>query len=189
MAYTLEEKYALIKKEVLKYETKNPLIIFEEIVKNDYINMHGPEHHFLDGACFLVAYNNACGKIDINKALEELEKRTIKMPGAMCGYWGVCGSVTALGASLSIIHNVSPISKIDYYKDDMEFTSSVIKKMSLIGGPRCCKRNAYLSITSAIDYVKDKYGIIMEKMDITCKHSNRNADCLKENCPFHKGIL
>ena len=41
----------------------------------DFVNMHGPEHHFLDGTAFLIAYKNAGGNININECLEELSRR------------------------------------------------------------------------------------------------------------------
>lgn len=95
MEYTINEKYQNIKELVLTSVSKNPVEIAKKIMQKDFINIHGPEHHFLDGACFLVAYKNAGGNINIEEALNLLAERTIKMPGAMCGYWGVCRSVTS----------------------------------------------------------------------------------------------
>jgi hypothetical protein len=153
-------------------------------MNKDYVNIHGPEHHFLDGAAFLVAYNNVTNSLDIEAALNKLAERSVKMPGAMCGYWGVCGSVTSIGAALSIIHETGPLSKEDYYKDHMEYTSRVIDKMSKIGGPRCCKRNAFLSLKEVVLFVKEKYQIEMELDQITCYYSKLNKECIKEKCPF-----
>ena len=150
----------------------------------DYINIHGPENHFLDGAAFLVAYHNAGGQLDLNTALAELRERSIKMPGAMCGLWGVCGSTTSIGAALSIIHGTGPLSSDDFYKQHMKYTASCIEKMSEIGGPRCCKRNAFLSIETAIKFVQDYYGIQMESDAITCEFTNWNKQCIKNRCPF-----
>lgn len=109
------------------------------------------------------------------------------MPGAMCGYWGVCGSVTSLGAVLSIIHDVNPISSSSYYKDNMEYTSSVLKRMSEIGGPRCCKRNAFLSLSVAVKFVSDKYGVKMDFDYITCGFSSPINNVLKLNVHILKG--
>lgn len=63
--------------------------------------MHGPEHHVLDGACLLMAFYNAGGKIDIDTSLEQLVKEGLRMPGAMCGLWGVCGAITSIGGDFS----------------------------------------------------------------------------------------
>ena len=187
MVNTLEEKIELINKELEKNESKNPLEIVQSIMDRNFINIHGPEHHYLDGASFLVAYKNAGGNIDLEKALEELQIRTKKMPGAMCGLWGVCGSVAAIGACLSIINGTGPLSDNKFYKDNMEYTSSVISKMSEIGGPRCCKRNAFISLLSGAEFVKRKYGIIMDiPSDNKCKYSFKNEQCIKERCPFYK---
>lgn len=186
MNYTLEEKYRLIKENVKKENSKNPISIVKKIMHKDFINIHGPEHHFLDGAAFLVAYKNAGGDIDLDEALEELSKRSITMPGAMCGLWGICGSTASIGASLAIIHNTSPLSDNEFYSDNMEFTSKVIEKMSKIGGPRCCKRNAFLSLITASHFVIEKYGIDMEIDEEKCEFSEFNKQCLKERCPFYK---
>lgn len=66
----------------------------------------------------------------------------------------------------------------------MEFTSLVIDKMSKIGGPRCCKRNAFLSLSNGVEFVKDKYKIIMDIDNIICEFSNRNQQCININCPY-----
>jgi 4-aminobutyrate aminotransferase-like enzyme len=42
-----------------------------------YIPLHGPQHHFLDGAAFLTAYHNNGGAVDLSKALDELAKRAL----------------------------------------------------------------------------------------------------------------
>ena len=85
----LETKYNLIKQAAATHVAKDPIIILKDIMQQDLIGMHGPKHHFLDGAAFLAAFKNAGGAIDLNACLDELAKRTSKMPGAMCGHWGV----------------------------------------------------------------------------------------------------
>lgn|SRR5574344_1477750 len=185
MNYTLEEKYELIKENIIKENSKNPISIVKKVMHKDFINIHGPEHHFLDGAAFLVAYKNAGGIIDLKSALNELANRTIKMPGAMCGMWGICGASASIGACLSIINGTGPLSDDDFYKQNMEYTSSVIKKMSEIGGPRCCKRNAFLSLSYAVEFVEKHYGIKMEKENIKCEFTILNKQCIKRRCQFN----
>ena len=187
MAYTLSEKYDLIAAHVEKASARNPIAIIKEVMHKDFINIHGPEHHFLDGAAFLAAYKNAGGTLDLPQALSTLRERTIKMPGAMCGQWGVCGSTTSVGAALSVIHGTGPLSEDSFYKEHMQYTSSCIEKMSKIGGPRCCKRNAFLSVSTAVKFVEEKYGVNMESDEITCEFTDWNKQCIKERCPFYRG--
>ena len=190
MDYTLEEKYARIREDALAAIGCDSVRIAHEIMRRDYVNMHGPEHHFLDGAAFLAAYRNAGGEVDLDKALDELAKRTVKMPGAMCGQWGVCGSAASVGAVLAVIHGTGPLSTDAFYKDNMRFTSAAIAKMGEIDGARCCKRNAYLSLSIGAAFVREKYGIPMETAPIVCDDFARNGQCIGERCPFHpKGDL
>ena len=185
MDYTIEEKYDLIKKELLHTKEVNPINILKSIMHKDFINMHGPEHHFLDGAALLTALRNSGLDINLDSCLDLLQERTIKMPGAMCGFWGVCGSVTSIGAALSIIDKTGPLSNDESYANHMEFTSRVINVMSEIGGPRCCKRNAFISVTEGIKYANEKYGLNMPINNIGCEFSNLNKQCLNKKCPFH----
>ncbi len=186
MPYTLEEKYNFIKKLVLQETSKNPVEIVKSLMRKDFVNIHGPEHHFLDGAAFLMAYKNAGGIIDLDFALDELADRTIKMPGAMCGQWGICGSVASVGAALSVIHKTGPLSDDDFYKEHMEYASSVISVMSKIGGPRCCKRNAFLSLSLAANFAAQRYGVEMQMENIECEFTAFNQQCIQNRCPFYK---
>ena len=185
MEYTLQEKFSLIKRDIVKFTSKNPVAIVQEMMCKDYISLHGPEHHFLDGAAFATAMKNAGANFSLDECLKELENRAAKMPGAMCAHWGVCGSTASVAAALSIIHKTSPLSTDEYYKHNMEFTSAVLSQMSKLGGARCCKRNAFLSLSYGIQFVKEKYGIEMESKGILCPFSSRNAQCLGNRCPFY----
>lgn len=186
MAYTIEDKCNFMKKDLLLRSEKNPFDILLLMMKKDYISMHGPEHHFLDGACFLVALKNNGYEIDIEKALAALEDRSLKMPAATCGNWGVCGSVNSLGATLSIIDKTTPLSSDQNYVSHMLFTSKFLEKLGTIGGPRCCKRSAYLAMSLAISYAKEHYHIDIEDSHIDCEYSQVNKTCIHERCPFYK---
>ena len=58
--------------------------------------------------------------------------------------------------------------------------------MSEIVGPRCCKRNAFISLTNAVKFVKVKYGIEMELEGIVCEYKNTNKQCIDLKCPYFK---
>ena len=69
---TVREKAELIVKDIKKEQGTNPVVIFKQIAKKEYVSIHGPEHHILDGASLLVAYKNAGGEIDLEQALDRL---------------------------------------------------------------------------------------------------------------------
>lgn len=183
----MENKYNLIKNECLNVKTKDPIELVLNIMGKDFIHIHGPEHHVLDGSCFLTALYNAGVEFDLDKALDEMIERGQKMPGATCGKWGVCGSSASIGAALAILHETSPLSDNQFYKDNLNYVSQALGKLAEIGGPRCCKRNAFLSILEGIDFVYEHYGFVLPKREIQCPFSNINKQCIKSRCPFFKG--
>ena len=54
-------------------------------------------------------------------------------------------------------------------------TSRSLARLGEIGGPRCCKRNSYLSILTAVDYIEEVTGIKMQKPSIVCRHVSSNS--------------
>jgi len=181
----MEERAKKIVEACLKEKSKNPTEIFVRIAKSDFVRIHGPEHHVLDGAALLTAFYNAGGKIDLQNSLQELMKRGLQMPGATCGMWGVCGAVSSMGAALSIIDGTSPLSMDSSWGKHMEFTSKALHSLSQVGGPRCCKRDAFLSFQNAIQYINENYDVELESSGIECGFSEKNEQCIKERCPFY----
>lgn len=182
---TIEEKGKRIVQDIKKETGINPVKIFKNIAKNDYMNIHGPEHHVLDGASILVAYRNAGGKIDLDVALERILYEGLRMPGAMCGLWGICGAITSVGAALSIIDGTGPLSTDGTWGDHMQFTSNAVGELGKINGPRCCKRDAMIAFKNGIEYINTHYGVELENEDIKCEYTHLNGQCIKERCPYY----
>lgn len=124
---TLSEKAELI---------INPFQIFRNIANKEYVSIHGPKHHVLDGASILVAYKNAGGKVDLDTALDKLMTEGLRMPGAMCGLWGICGAVTSIGAALSIIDGTGPLSSDGTWGEHMKYTANAVSELGAVNGPR-----------------------------------------------------
>lgn len=183
---TIAEKGECIIRDIKKETGVNPVRIFKNIAKNDYISMHGPEHHVLDGASILVAYKNAGGEIDLDVALEKLMSEGLRMPGAMCGLWGICGAITSVGAALAIIDGTGPLSTDGTWGDHMQFTSKAVGELGRINGPRCCKRDAMIAFKNGIEYVNAHYGVTLETEEVKCEYSGINAQCIKERCPYYE---
>lgn len=182
----MEARAKKIVEACMEEKSKNPIEIFKNIAKSDFVRIHGPEHHILDGAAILTAFYNAGGEIDLQTSLQELMKRGLQMPGATCGMWGVCGAVSSMGAALSIIDGTGPLSTDSSWGKHMEFTSKALHSLSQVGGPRCCKRDAFLSFQKAIEHINENYDVEMESGSIECDFSDKNEQCIKERCPFYK---
>lgn len=174
----------LIKEICLNTKSKNPYYIQNKIMYKDFIHMHGPEHHVLTGASLLTAYKNSGGDIDLEKSLIEMEKRGREVPGGICGFWGTCGAAISLGIFISIISKATPLTNKSWGQSNLA-TSEALKKIGEIGGPRCCKRNSYIAIETAINYTKENFNIEMEKEEIICHFSKKNNQCIKTRCPYY----
>ena len=185
---TIEEKAGKIIQDIKTEKGSNPITIFKHIASKEYISIHGPEHHILDGASLLVAFKNAGGDIDLEAALSKLMAEGLRMPGAMCGLWGICGAITSMGAALSIIDGTGPLSTDGTWGNHMEFTANAACELGKVNGPRCCKRDAMIAFKNAIDYVNEHYGVTLEYEKMICEYSKQNAQCIKERCPFYGDV-
>lgn len=107
------------------------------------------------------------------------------MPGAMCGLWGVCGSVTSIGTALAIIDGTGPLTVDGSWGSHMDFTSAAVAELGQINGPRCCKRDALIALKNAVRYVNEHYDVMLEYSERKCEYSEKNEQCIKERCPFH----
>ena len=145
--------------------------------------MHGPEHHLLLTAALLTAYCNTKDRDDLAVLLEEANKRSIQVPGGACGFWGICGAAIAAGIFLSIVTEASPFTE-DTWGMSGQLTAKSGATIAALGGPRCCKRDTFLSLKEAIkfsnDYLQTDFGI----QDITCYFFQNNKECKRRKCPY-----
>ena len=177
--------YEFVNGYALRAESKNPVSIANKMMENEFINMHGPEHHYLIVAALLAAYKNSGGQIDLEKSLITARERAGKVPGGVCGFWGCCGAGVGSGIFVSLITGATPLSAVEWGLAN-QMTSLSLAAISRKGGPRCCKRDTYLAILSAIDFVKEHFKVEMEKPEtIKCKFFVNNPSCKKEECDFH----
>ncbi len=186
MELSMEERCRRIVDFCMHENSDDPIVIFGRAAKQDFVRMHGPEHHVLDGACLLTAFCRAGGKLpDLRAALEKLTQEGMRMPGAVCGLWGVCGAVMSIGAALAIIDGTGPLSTDGSWGSHMLYTSEALRRLAAIGGPRCCKRDAFAAMEAAIDYVEKHCAVHMKRHAAVCDFYPQNAQCLGRKCPYH----
>ena len=170
----------------LSAQRKAPIAILEKLLRLPTCRLHGPEHHVEVGSALLTAYRNAGGAIDLAIALEELYKRASAVPGAACGYWGACRACLSTGQFLSIVTGSGPLATTQW-GTCMNMTAKSLTAVAAVGGPRCCKRDSYLSVLSAVDFVTDKLNVKMDKTTPVCSRSSQNFQCIGKRCPFYGG--
>lgn len=170
----------------LNDSSKNPIEILQKLMNLPFCHMHGPEHHVLVGASLMTAFKNAGGKIDLQAALLEMQRRGRHVPGGICGLWGSCGAAVSTGICISILTGSSPLST-ETWGWCNEMTSRVLAREAKIGGPRCCKRNSQIAVLEAVDFIREKFSVELEKPEkIVCGWFEQNNQCIGQRCPFRE---
>ena len=168
----------------LSEASRNPIEILDKLMSQEFCHMHGPEHHVLVGASLLTAYRNSGGNIDLEASLKEIISRGSSVPGGACGFWGACGAGISTGMFVSIVTGSTPLAGEPWSLSN-EMTSLALSEISKYGGPRCCKRDSYTAILTAVEFCKRNLGVNMESTPVHCAYSPKNRQCLGERCPYH----
>ncbi|MDL2237957.1 DUF5714 domain-containing protein [Christensenellaceae bacterium OttesenSCG-928-K19] len=179
-----QQGFQSITEYALQTTSKNPAEIAISMMKLPYINMHGPEHHYLVPAALLTAYHNASGDIDLRRALSSALERAKNLPGGICGFWGGCGAGIGAGIFTSIVTSATPLAGREWQLSNLA-TSGALASIATHGGPRCCKRDALLSILYMVSFTKEHLNVQMECSRPVCIFSHKNNECKKELCLFH----
>ena len=167
----------------LAESSRDPLVILEKMMAMPFCHMHGPEHHVMVGAALLTAYKNAGGALDLEKALQEMYSRGKQVPGGSCGFWGACGAGISAGQFVAIATDSTPLAAKPWGLSN-QMTAKALNSIGQNGGPRCCKRDSYLSVLAAIDFAAEQLGVQMERAMPVCSRSRQNNQCIGKRCPF-----
>jgi hypothetical protein len=172
------ERYCLNSRE------KDPMKLAIEIMGNPSVKMHGPEHHFLVPGVLLTTYHNVCERReDLPDRLATARKRGGTVPGGHCGFFGNCGAAVGTGIFISIIQDCTPLSTQEWRLSNL-MTSKSLERVANNGGPRCCKRNTYLAIESAVEFLAENFDTTMEISHPKCGFSHLNKECKTNECLY-----
>jgi hypothetical protein len=169
----------------LQSQEQDPIQIAEQLMQLPNVPMHGPEHHFIVPAALLTAYYNHKGQAEEKASmLAKAKKRSSNVLGGFCGFYGTCGAAMGTGIFISLITGATPTSK-NTWKECNRMTAESLLKISSFNGPRCCKRDSFLSIEQAIEYLKEELGTILPAKQAFCNYSDGNKDCIGEECKYN----
>lgn len=171
----------------LNTDQTNPMKMATELMKNENVNMHGPEHHFLVPAVLVASYYNKISKPELKEdKLNITKERAEKVPGGICGNYGTCGAAVGTGLFMSIITEATPLTEESWGLAN-EVTGHSLISMGQTGGPRCCKRNTFTAIVEASKFIEDKLDVKLydhKDIKIKCEFKQNNKQCIGKRCPF-----
>lgn len=169
-----------------KTKKTDPIEIANDLMKSPQVKMHGTEHHYLVPAVLLTAYYNGRQlPAEKKQKLHTARNRSTCVLGGFCGSHGTCGAAMGTGIFISLITNATPLSETPWMLSNM-ITSKSLLAVAKAGGPRCCKRDTYLTIAEAVTFLNEEMNVkipLTEK--IICGFSRNNRECLFYECSYY----
>lgn len=175
-----------IKQSCLEYKGFDPIELSVRIMNSPVINMHGPEHHLITPAALLTCVHNKTKcEGDLAKNLDVIEAKAFAETADHCEFKsGSCGAAQGAGVFVShYLKDKREDSQIAELRE--EITAKSIKAIIDHAGPRCCKRDTYLTLQTAVDFLKEKLDIELDYSEAKCVFSLRNKSCGREECDFY----
>lgn len=161
----------------------DPIAILDRMMALPFCHMHGPEHHVMVGAALLTAYKNAGGELDLPAALSEIHSRGMAVPGGACGFWGACGAGISAGQFVAIATQSTPLAREPWGLSN-QMTARALECIGRVGGPRCCKRDSWLSILAAADFSREQLGVEMTPSAPAASTAPGTANASAAGAPF-----
>jgi hypothetical protein len=165
-------------------KSANASEILEKILSHPSVPMHGPEHHAIVPAVIIAALRNA-GYAVPEDAIDKALSRGSKVPGGWCGSHGVCGAAIGVGIAVSVLTKATPLTGETRALAN-EATMYTLNRL-IDGQPRCCKRASRMALDAAVDFLRERMGIKLEKGEtVACNCPERNKECIREKCRYYK---
>jgi hypothetical protein len=180
----------LIERVCIQSESTDPVGLAISLMKSPSVKMHGPEHHFLVPAVLLSAHYNRHGNAEEKaKKIRVARQRAEHVLGGFCGFYGACGAAVGTGIFVSLITDSTPLSTGSWGLAN-RMTAESLRRIGAIGGPRCCKRDSFIALKTAGEFLKSELKTDLAVPDkIACAFSELNRECLLKDCPFHNPIV
>ncbi|NLP37265.1 MAG: hypothetical protein GX357_06405 [Firmicutes bacterium] len=173
----------LVETTCLKSNLTDPLALLLEIFQLPNLHMHGPEYHSIVPAVLVTAYGNS-RKQKNHDLIAAAITRGKTVPGGVCGTHGSCGACIGLGIAYALIHEVTPYAQKNRGEAN-RLTALALTAISRLGGPRCCKREAVLTIEIARKHFNCFELDLSEKNKYICSQFLQNELCIKNACPYY----
>ncbi len=168
-----------------KTTSVDPIEIANTLMHNPIIKMHGPEHHYLVPATLIAAYHNLNGERHKKKHdLRIAKKRAESVLGGFCGTHGNCGAAVGTGIFISILTGNTPLAEKEWQLSNT-MTAKSLMCIAEQGGPRCCKRDSFIAIKQAINFLNENFDTELPQQEIICEFSARNKQCKFDDCQFY----
>jgi len=173
-------------KAYIEKEMARPVELAIHLMEFPELKMHCPQHHYLVPAVLLTAAYKVQGRsFDmLRDDLTEAMMRSKNVLAGFCGLYGTCGAAVGLGVFVSILTDTTPYS-VETWALANRVVAESLMRIARVNGPRCCKRNSFLTLQYAEKFVREELEMDFGVTEtIACRFYNRNAECKKKQCPY-----
>ena len=161
----------------------DPIAILRRMMDLPFCHMHGPEHHVMVGGGPAHRIQKCRRHIGAGEGPGGDVPPGKGGPRGACGFWGACGAGDQRGAVSGHRHRVHP-SGGGALGLSNQMTARALDSIGKVGGPRCCKRDSFLAVLAAVDFVREHLEVEMERTVPLCSYSAQNNQCIGGRCPF-----
>lgn len=155
--------------------------MLKDIRQNPAIPMHGPEHHAMVPGIIVAAVCNSGADINRGAVMTAIDRGS-KVPGGVCGFWGMCGAAAGVGIAFSVLLEATPLSPAARQKSQ-EITGRVLMKIAATEAGRCCQRESHIALREAAIIADEVLGVkINADAELECGQFRRNRECIGDRC-------
>ena len=157
--------------------------LMARIRANPRFPMHGPEHHALVPGVILTALRNAGADVTDAQIVTGI-RRGQTIAGGACAFFGACGAAMGVGIAVSLLTGATPL---DGAKRQViqQVTGQVLEKIAAYDAPRCCQRDAWLSLKAAAVILRERlHRKLTVSHPLSCEQFSKNKECIHNQCPL-----
>lgn len=175
----------IIKEIIFTTHANNPFEIAELLISHPGLPMLGCQHAYIAGGALMVAIKNEGSRLYLDDIKEVFTRTERQAHGGYCGLTGICGIAPAIGACFSVLTG-SRCGTDREQRITMEAVSRVMRAITALTGPGCCKAYVRISLEVAVRYLREVLGIVLPSSRvIKCRYSQRHPHgCRKQRCPY-----
>lgn len=175
-----------IKTLMLQSRSIDPLAIADACMALDAVPMLGCQHAYIACGALMVSLINRDVFSLTDAAVHEVFQRTEKQAhGGFCGLTGVCGIAPALGACIAVL-NGSKCGSNRAQRQTMELVARVVRAITDITGPSCCKAYVRVALAVAVQFLSDEFSLEFPQVQQhRCQDMARHPHgCRGADCPY-----
>ncbi len=177
---------------ILEQNERDPVLMLEKTIDalaeiwtaSESLPFHGPWYHGIVPTILIASLRNN-GFEFTEKEIKEAFMRGLKIPAGSCGFCGTCGAGSGLGIALSIVQKGTPFHDKER-SVAFEASLKALERIGKLGGPRCCRLSAYVTLDQGVKFLKNMgFPLPEQKMIGRCSVYKLNVQCHSTRCPYY----